>query len=621
MDHGWSISEFTPLPAPRAPPPLRPMLSALLYLRFTSLKNRLVQFVRRLRQPKYLAGALVGGAYLWFFFFRRLGGGAPPGSGARRAALARAAEVLPVDWPPVVAGIGALLLLLFVVLTWVLPTEKPGLYFSEAETAFLFCAPIGRRALIHYKLLSGQVATLLQSLILTLLSGNWSFLGGNPLLRAVGWWVILSTLSLHRTGAALTLSQLIDRGVSPARRRVVVLGGIGLVLLATGAWVWLHLQAPRPEDTASLGAMLAYGQTLLDGSALAWLLWPFKLVVAPILAADTRALWRAFPPALALMGLHYFWVLRMEVSFEEASLDLAQKRSAKLAAMRTGHYRLGHAPPKARRAPFALADTGRPELAFLWKNLLSTAPYFNLRALGWCALLVAFGCSWLGRQPEWRALLPGVGFVAVFAAGYILFLGPQLARQDLRSDLANADILKTYPLPGWQLLLGELLAPVAILSGLLWLAVFAAALAFQPHHATWLTHGLRVTIALCLAALALPLTALQLLIPNAAAVVFPAWFQAVRTRGPGIERLGQRLIFVFGQLVVIVLALVPAALVAAAPLGIALGFFSESPAVIFAAVIVATVLMFAALAGEIWCGLWLLGKRFEQLDLTAELRP
>jgi len=47
-----------------------------------------------------------------------------------------------------------------------------------------------------------------------------------------------------------------------------------------------------------------------------------------------------------------------------------------------------------------------------------------------------------------------VALVAAIFAGYTLLLGPRLARQDLRSDLPNSDILKTYPLAGWQILFG-----------------------------------------------------------------------------------------------------------------------------------------------------------------------
>ena len=44
-----------------------------------------------------------------------------------------------------------------------------------------------------------------------------------------------------------------------------------------------------------------------------------------------------------------------------------------------------------------------------------------------------------------------IGGGAAAVAVYMLVMGPQFARQDIRSDLQNADILKTYPLPGWRL--------------------------------------------------------------------------------------------------------------------------------------------------------------------------
>ena len=67
------------------------MFGALLYLRLTSLKNWLRMRLLRLKQPKYLAGAVVGVAYFWFFFFRRSFSG---GSGARRQSLQQASQAL-----------------------------------------------------------------------------------------------------------------------------------------------------------------------------------------------------------------------------------------------------------------------------------------------------------------------------------------------------------------------------------------------------------------------------------------------------------------------------------------------------------------------------------------------
>lgn len=170
------------------------MLGALLYLRLTSLRNRVVSRVKRLRQPKYLFGALVGAAYFYFIFFRQIGSATSTSRGTKRAAAAKALEALPAPETiastlPLVAALGALLLLAIILVAWVIPSEKPGLRFTEAEAAFLFPAPVSRRTLINFKLLSSQFSILFTSLFFTLISNRWSFLGGNaphPRARLVG---------------------------------------------------------------------------------------------------------------------------------------------------------------------------------------------------------------------------------------------------------------------------------------------------------------------------------------------------------------------------------------------------------------------------------------------------
>src|SRR5262249_24069013 len=99
------------------------MLSALLYLRLTSFANWVRARVRRLRQPKYLIGAIVGFAYFYLVFFRNFRG--TPGRGVRRAAAAQALQAakvtLPADWFPIAVAAGALLLLAFIALMWAVP--------------------------------------------------------------------------------------------------------------------------------------------------------------------------------------------------------------------------------------------------------------------------------------------------------------------------------------------------------------------------------------------------------------------------------------------------------------------------------------------------------------------
>ena len=50
----------------------RTMIAALCYLQYHSTRNRLVTRFKRLKQPKYLFGAIAGGLYFYFYFFRYL---------------------------------------------------------------------------------------------------------------------------------------------------------------------------------------------------------------------------------------------------------------------------------------------------------------------------------------------------------------------------------------------------------------------------------------------------------------------------------------------------------------------------------------------------------------------
>jgi hypothetical protein len=597
------------------------MLRALLYLRFTSFKNWLVARARRLRQPKYLIGAVVGCAYFYFFFFRPLGEGSSrrgstvPTEEARRA-MEAAAAALPVDWLPATTAIGALAFLTFITFIWIIPAQRAALGFSEAEIAFLFPAPVSRRGLVHFRLLSSQFRSLIGAAVMMLFSNRWAIVGGNALTHAIGWWFIFSTLNLHFSGANFTLTRLRDLGLVAWRRRVIVVAIIVAIFAVTVARMPASLASPQLGSNLDFRPATEWMITLTNTNPLGWLLWPFRWVLAPFLAVSPREFLLALGPALGVVSLHYLWVVRSAVAFEDASVAYAEKRGARIAAWRSGHQRGVAAPAKPRPAPFRLTGIGRPELAFLWKNLLSTWQYFTIRVLLVGAAFIVGASAWISAQPVGRGLLPGIGMMALFFGAYALIVGPQFARQDIRSDLAHADVLKTYPLAGWQIVLGELLTPIVILSCVLWLTLLTIVLTFHPASASlaWLTPGMRVAAGVAVAAIVPPLAALQLLVPNAAALYFPAWFQMSRTRGGGPEVFGQRMIFFFAQLLTMLLALLPAVALAGLLIFILQWWLGA-----VAAIGLATLAVLVVLMAEVWFGVWCLGERFEKLDLSTDL--
>src|SRR6476646_9428397 len=85
----------------------------------------------------------------------------------------------------------------------------------------------------------------------------------------------------------------------------------------------------------------------------------------------------------------------------------------------------------------------------------------------------------------------------------------------------------------------------------------------------------------------------QLLMQNAIAVMWPSWVVTGSRQNRGIDVMGQRLIMVFGLLVVLVVVVLPAA-IAAAIVGFALYWTTHTVHVLLPAVIAAAVLLIEA---------------------------
>ena len=229
-----------------------------------------------------------------------------------------------------VETIGSMVLLIMVLLAWMMPHARAALHFTEAEVAFLFPAPISRRALLHFKLLKSQSVIFLSAVFMTFIGRSWG--SGSFLIRMFGWWVVFATLNLHLLGSSFAVTKLMDRGLSTWLRRILVLGMAGVV--AGGIVLWLYYAVPPPPDvvagTTDFSWLGRYASQVLHAGPLPYLLVPFRLVVAPYFATDVGQFLIALGPALAILGLHYWWVMRSNVAFEEASVEQSRKMAERL---------------------------------------------------------------------------------------------------------------------------------------------------------------------------------------------------------------------------------------------------------------------------------------------------
>ena len=143
----------------------RTLISALWFLQSRSVVNSLRARVRRLKQPKYLIGAVIGVGYLWMIGFRHLF----TSWGGRSGDVG---EAMPAETRLLFEVGAATALMCFTVMMWLFTGDRASLLFTEAEVAFLFPAPLSRRSLIHFRLLRAQLGILFSAFFFSLFTGR-----------------------------------------------------------------------------------------------------------------------------------------------------------------------------------------------------------------------------------------------------------------------------------------------------------------------------------------------------------------------------------------------------------------------------------------------------------------
>ncbi|RPJ76358.1 MAG: hypothetical protein EHM24_02420 [Acidobacteria bacterium] len=559
------------------------MTGVFLFLTLRSVWNRARHRLRRLRQPRYVIGLGVGLVYLYWFIVRQ-----QLRAGRRPFDLLTDPELVPIV--PAILVLGALGLWLVAAVAWVWPSSEPPIRFTPAEVHFFYPAPVARRQLLHYKLLRSQLGVVFGVLVASLFSG--ALLAGHAAFP-VGFFLLFSTLRLYLIGVGFTRASL-SAGVRSAPWRAwipaAIVAAISLVILGSFARMLPSLWSLP----AGQGFRLVV-ETGREGP-LAAALRPFQALIVPVLAHGTGQLWQSAWPAFVLLLVNYWWVLQSDVTLETAAATSERQQAS-------GQRR---APaPAARRAPFALGPRGRPEAAIAWKNLIQVGRYASPRTAIRVLLPLVILAFVASGAEKGAGAAPLLGALAAF----LTLLGPYMVRNDLRLDMTRLGVLKTWPVRGSTLFLGEVLAPVALLTSIVW-GTLAVTLALSAGLAE-LTIAERLSLA-ALAALVAPAIILaQLVIQNGAVILFPGWIPTGPTRPRGIEAMGQQMLMFAGTLLLLAIGVLPAGAVAAV-LGFVLYQLAGIPGLVPAGA-----LFSAALIAESALVIVLLGSVLERTDPAA----
>lgn len=508
---------------------------ALWFLYSRSWTNRFVRQLKRLKQPRYLIGAVAMGAYvITMLWGPKSATGAPT-----NPALLDARHLLSI------LGIAVAL-----VLWWLAAPSENALAYSPAEVHFLFPAPVDRRTLVQARLFSTQASLLIQVCIWTLvLRRNGGELHGA--LRAIGLWILFTTIALHRLGATLARTNAPDapKRVPVARiLAMLFLAALGIAIArvapeALNAW---RASTPTSTDPALrvidrfLAARLAI-QTVLGDPLVHWLVWPITAATAPAFAHSAKLWFAALPEATAVLAAHYLWIIRNPQPFEELAIGASARFADQVKRLRRGTAQVN---ATAVRRWWNLTTTGNPAVALAWKNTTAAIRTFRPRALIVTLSIIAIIVILSGRgNPDaGRGALRtafATTFISIFSAA--LLTAPAWFRLDLRHDLTHLAFLKTAPLPAHTIVATEILT-AAIITTLGMTVLFAFPAWVLMRSIGGPLDGIGIVLAILGGAVALgAINLLHITLYNAVALWLPDWIPLTHGGSPtgGASVVGQ----------------------------------------------------------------------------------
>jgi hypothetical protein len=299
----------------------------------------------------------------------------------------------------------------------------------------------------------------------------------------------------------------------------------------------------------------------------------------------TAFLVAAVPMLLAILAQREL-VLRSKACFEESALEHATKEEAKKSPTR----RFARISSRARtRRPFALDRPGPPEVAVVWKNAMrvSRAPWTGIAYVVSALLMgIAVLPALFRLHDVTYSVLAMVGAVPMFV---LPLLAGMTWNNDLRTELAHIELVRTWPVSAQRFVLAEVLSP-AILSfagatlgaGVVLTSLFGSRLrealtgqrselVLLPRAGEFMGVDTGLATVLIIASF-LPMAAavsfFSSALQNLATLFVPAWMAHSADRSQGVAAFGQRMVFSAALALAFLVALIPSALLVGAAVAV-----------------------------------------------------
>lgn len=562
-------------------------MGALWYLIWTQTRNRVVRQAKRLKEPKYAVAFVLGLAYFWFIFFR-------PTQTSGREPISN--ELFVIILPVIFVGT--------IVFTWLVGSDRSALAFTRPEVAMLFPAPISRRTLVLYRLLHSQFAALFSTVIWMLILRN-STSDLPAFARAMGVWLVFTTLSMHRLGVALSRAGALERGPRNLFKFTPALAVILGIVATIGYSVrrdWTLLT--EADGFRALGTQIL---STLELPPAGIALLPVRLIFEPLVASGLGEWALAMVPALLILVLHVWWVLATETAFEEAAAEVSEKQAKDLAEVRARMHGVAKAKQKDVGRTIPLAPVGWPGMAILWKNAVWVMRTNQIRSLLLAPGIVLFGAFVFADGGSISTIIAAV---AASLGSLLLLFGPGTMRNDLRADLQRLPLLRTLPIPGNELVAAEVMTGTIALTVPQFILIAVAVWMPRATSLAEFSDPMRVATIVTILPLLFTLNAINFALHNGLAVMFPGWVRLGEKTAGGFEMMGQNILTSVGTLLALVLMLILPSLIG---LGVGGALYALTQSLVLT--IVAGGLAAAiGLGTEAWLLILAIGRSLDKLE-------
>lgn len=380
-----------------------------------------------------------------------------------------------------VAQVGIFAMALFAVLG---SLGHRGLFLPKEEIELLFSAPVSRKDVIRYRLLTNVGRSIFGACIVGLFALRRA---PDPLYAFVGTFLAVQTLPLLSQGASLVLGGAENRARSSLPRRVAQTAGLVGVFVYVGILILLSTNAAvdvtKWMESTDAGRLV---DEVLRHPVLWWASSPFRPWASMITATKATAFFPWFAASAAAWMLLFEIVSRIPVDYRELSLQTSSDVAKRIQRMRrAGGASMGDVSKRAAgwKVP-RLFGRGRFG-AIAW---LKTASIVR-KARGAVVVsliivaLLTIGASVLGLSRSGAEAEPMISIGVVFVGCLYLCSG---LRFDFREDLDRMEFIKTCPLRPWVIFLANVTPQVVLVSVLIATALLVKNwIAGRFHPANW----------------------------------------------------------------------------------------------------------------------------------------